>query len=112
MIISIVGLSVGILLGMICPLDIPVAYSRLFSVVLIAALDSVFGGIRADMDGKFDNTIFLSGFVVNALLAAVLVYLGDQLGMDLYMVALIAFGLRVFQNLAIIRRYMLDKKTN
>ena len=64
------------------------------------------------MDGKFDNTIFLSGFVVNALLAAVLVYLGDQLGMDLYMVALIAFGLRVFQNLAIIRRYMLDKKTN
>ncbi|MBQ5758725.1 MAG: small basic family protein [Schwartzia sp.] len=112
MIISIVGLSVGILLGMICPLDIPVAYSRLFSVALIAALDSVFGGIRADMDGKFDNTIFLSGFVVNALLAAVLVYLGDQLGMDLYMVALIAFGLRVFQNLAIIRRYMLDKKTN
>ena len=112
MIISIVGLSVGILLGMICPLDIPVAYSRLFSVSLIAALDSVFGGIRADMDGKFDNTIFLSGFVVNALLAAVLVYLGDQLGMDLYMVALIAFGLRVFQNLAIIRRYMLDKKTN
>lgn len=110
MIISIVGLSVGILLGMICPLDIPVAYSRLFSVALIAALDSVFGGIRADMDGKFDNTIFLSGFVVNALLAAVLVYLGDQLGMDLYMVALIAFGLRVFQNLAIIRRYMLDKK--
>ncbi|MDO4203760.1 MAG: small basic family protein [Selenomonadaceae bacterium] len=112
MIISIVGLSVGILLGMICPLDIPVAYSRLFSVALIAALDSVFGGIRADMDGKFDNTIFLSGFVVNALLAAVLVYLGDQLGMDLYMVALIAFGLRVFQNLAIIRRYMLDKKSN
>ena len=112
MIISIVGLSVGILLGMICPLDIPVAYSRLFSVALIAALDSVFGGIRADMDGKFDNTIFLSGFVVNALRAAVLVYLGDQLGMDLYMVALIAFGLRVFQNLAIIRRYMLDKKTN
>ena len=112
MIISIVGLSVGILLGMICPLDIPVAYSRLFSVALIAALDSVFGGIRADMDGKFDNTIFLSGFVVNALLAAVLVYLGDQLGMDLYMVALIAFGLRVFQNLAIIRRYMLDKNTN
>lgn len=112
MIISIVGLSVGILLGMICPLDIPVAYSRLFSVALIAAFDSVFGGIRADMDGKFDNTIFLSGFVVNALLAAVLVYLGDQLGMDLYMVALIAFGLRVFQNLAIIRRYMLDKKTN
>ena len=112
MIISIVGLSVGILLGMICPLDIPVAYSRLFSVALIAALDSVFGGIRADMDGKFDNTIFRSGFVVNALLVAVLVYLGDQLGMDLYMVALIAFGLRVFQNLAIIRRYMLDKKTN
>ncbi len=112
MIISIVGFSVGILLGMICPLDIPVAYSKLFSVALIAALDSVFGGIRADMDGKFDNTIFLSGFVVNALLAAVLVYLGDKLGMDLYMVALIAFGLRVFQNLAIIRRYMLDRKSN
>lgn len=112
MIIVIAGLSLGILLGMLCPLDIPVAYSRLFSVALIATLDSVFGGIRADMDGKFDNTIFLSGFFVNAVLAAILVYLGDKLGIDLYMVALIAFGLRIFQNLAIIRRYMLDRKSN
>lgn len=112
MIIVIAGLSLGILLGMLCPLDIPVAYSRLFAVALTATLDSVFGGIRADMDGKFDNTIFLSGFFVNAVLAAALVYLGDKLGIDLYMVSLIAFGLRIFQNLAIIRRYMLDKKNN
>lgn len=109
MILAIVGLCLGILLGSICPLSIPVAYAKLFSVALLASIDSVFGGYRAVLEEKFDNTIFISGFFINALLAAFLVYVGDHLGIDLYYVALLAFGLRIFQNLAIIRRYFFKK---
>ncbi len=109
MILAIVGLFLGILLGSICPLSIPVAYAKLFSVALLASIDSVFGGYRAVLEEKFDNTIFISGFFINALLAAFLVYVGDHLGIDLYYVALLAFGLRIFQNLAIIRRYFFKK---
>ncbi|MBQ9376806.1 MAG: small basic family protein [Schwartzia sp.] len=110
MILAILGLAVGLVLGSFCPLSIPVTYSKLFSVALLAALDSVFGGFLAAMDDRFDNTVFMTGFFVNALLSAFLVYVGEHLGIDLYYVALLAFGLRIFQNLAIIRRYYLRKR--
>jgi len=61
------------------------------------------------MEDGFDNTIFITGFVTNALLAAGLAYLGDRLGVELYLAAVIVFGVRLFQNLAIIRRYLLKK---
>lgn len=57
------------------------------------------------MENVFDTTVFVSGFVTNALLAAGLAYLGDRLGVELYLAAVVAFGVRLFQNLAIIRRY-------
>jgi len=109
MILAVIGLALGIVLGVLCPLSIPLAYAKLFSVALLASLDSVFGGLRAAAEEKFDNTVFISGFFTNALLAALLVYVGDRLGIDLYYVALLAFGVRIFQNLAIIRRYFLKK---
>ncbi len=109
MILPVAGLIIGILIGTFCPISIPQEYAKLFSVALLASLDSVFGGLRAAAEEKFDNTVFISGFFTNALLAAVLVYIGDRLGIDLYYVALLAFGLRIFQNLAIIRRYFLTK---
>ena len=109
MILALIGLALGIVFGVLCPLSIPLAYAKLFSVALLASLDSVFGGLRAAAEEKFDNTVFISGFFTNALLAALLVYVGDRLGIDLYYVALLAFGVRIFQNLAIIRRYFLKK---
>ena len=109
MILPVLGLIFGIILGTLFPVGISQAYAILFSVALLASLDSVFGGLRAAAEEKFDNTVFISGFFTNALLAAVLVYTGDRLGIDLYYVALLAFGLRIFQNLAIIRRYFLKK---
>lgn len=109
MILAFAGLILGVALGFVCPMFIPAAYSKLFSAALLAALDSVFGGFRAVVDEKFDSTIFISGFFVNAMLAAMLVFLGDYLGMDMYYVALFVFGMRIFQNLAIIRRYLLKK---
>lgn len=109
MILPILGLALGIIIGSLSSLSIPQDYVKFFSVALLASLDSVFGGLRAAAEEKFDNTVFTTGFFTNALLAAVLVYIGDRLGIDLYYVASLAFGLRIFQNLAIIRRYFLQK---
>lgn len=109
MTLPIIGLIIGVLIGTVCPISIPAEYAKFMSVALLASLDSVFGGLRAGIEEKFDNTVFITGFFTNALLAAGLVYIGERLGIDLYYVALLAFGLRVFQNLAIIRRYFLKK---
>ena len=109
MILALLGLGVGLLLGSLCPLTIAGHAVESSADHLLAALDSVFGGFRSVLDDRFDDTIFMSGFFVNGLLAAFLVYAGDRLGIDLYYVALLAFGLRIFQNLAIIRRYYLRK---
>ncbi len=109
MALPLTGLLIGLMIGTIFPFSIPAEYAKFMSVALLAALDSVFGGLRAVIEDKFDNTVFTTGFFTNALLAAGLVYIGERLGIDLYYVALLAFGLRVFQNLAIIRRYFLKK---
>lgn len=109
MILPLLGLLAGILLGTFFPVVIPLAYSKLFSVALLASLDSVFGGLRAGVSGRFNNAVFITGFFSNALLAAFLVFVGDRLGIDLYYVALLAFGFRIFKNLASLRRHLLRK---
>ena len=68
---------------------------------------SVLGAVRAELDGVYDNRIFISGFLVNAIIAVLLTFIGDRLGLDLYLVALITFGLRIFDNVALIRRHFL-----
>lgn len=108
--LPILGLIIGIVAGMFfIPVNIPVQYSNYVAVAILAALDSVFGAIAATLQGKFDMKIFLSGFFGNALLAALLAYVGDQLGIQLYLAAVFAFGNRLFLNFAIIRRMILNK---
>lgn len=107
--LAIIGLAAGVFIGLNIPMVLPQAYAKYLSVAALAALDSVFGGIRAAMEDHFDNKIFLTGFFSNALLAAGLAYFGERLGIDLYLAAIVAFGVRLFQNLAIIRRHLLKK---
>lgn len=102
-------LMIGIFIGMQMPVFLSLVYSKYMSIAVIAALDAVFGGIRAYMEDNFDTTIFISGFIVNTLLAAGLAYMGDRLGVQLYFAAVVVFGVRIFQNLGIIRRYLLKK---
>lgn len=109
MVLPIVGIIVGLLIGTYLPAIVPIEYAKYLSVALLASLDSVLGGLRAGLEGNFDNVVFISGFFTNALLAAGLTYLGERIGIDLYYVALLAFGLRVFQNLAVIRHHFLKR---
>ena len=105
--IVIVSVLLGLVIGYSSPLVIPVAYSKIFSVALVAALDAAFGGLRAVVSERFDKRVFVTGFFSNTLLAAALVFIGDRLGIDLYYVALLAFGFRMFKSLAMLRRYLL-----
>jgi small basic protein len=110
--LPILGMIIGILIGVFfIPVNIPQQYSIYMAVAILAALDSVFGGIASTMQGKFDIKVFVSGFFGNALLAAGLAYIGDQLGLQLYLAAIFAFGNRIFLNFAVIRRYMLNKSS-
>ena len=93
--------------GLTLAIPIPGIFAKYLSVAVLAALDSVFGGLKSIIEDKFDGAVLLTGFFTNALLAALLAYMGDRLGVDLYMAAVFVFGVRIFQNLAIIRREML-----
>lgn len=101
------GLLVGVLLGLVLNVNVGFEAARYSAVAILAALDSVLGAVRAELEGTYNNRIFISGFVVNAIVAVLLTFVGDRLGLDLYLVALITFGLRIFQNVALIRRHFL-----
>jgi small basic protein len=105
--LAILGLLIGVMLGLAFSVTVPAEYSRYTAMAILAALDSVFGAIRAELEGQFDNRIFLSGFFANIILASALTLLGDRLGVELYIAAIVAFGVRAFNNLAIIRRQLI-----
>ena len=105
MLLPLAGLLVGVLLGLVLNVQVGFDLSRYSAVAILAALDSVLGAVRAELDGVYNNRIFISGFISNAIVAVILTFIGDRLGLDLYLVALITFGLRIFNNVALIRRH-------
>ena len=98
------SLAVGAIIGSILTVNASLCIAKYLSIAILAALDSVLGGARALLEDIFDSLIMLSGFFVNALLAMLLAFLGDQIGIDMFMAASICFALRIFSNLAFIRR--------
>lgn len=107
--LPLIGLLVGIFAGILLSLSIPSDYARYTAIAILAALDSILGAVRSELEGVYDNEIFITGLVSNMLLAGLLTFLGDRLGVDLYLAAIVAFGVRLFNNLAIIRRYLLSR---
>lgn len=107
--IILIGLLIGIIVGVFWDITIPIRFSPYISVAIFACLDSVFGAVKASMDKKFRADVFISGFFGNAILAAGLTYLGDKLGMPIYLAAIIVFGERMFNNFSSARRSLLEK---
>lgn len=103
------GLLIGLLLGFFTDFKIPAEYSNYLSIAILAALDSLVGGMRAHLQNVYEEKVFVSGFFFNIILAASLSFLGVHLGVDLYLAAVFAFGVRLFQNIAVIRRILLVK---
>lgn len=106
--IAVIGLLIGVVLGFVLDVNIPDKFSPYMSVAILACLDSVFGAVRANLSKNFQADIFISGFFGNAVLAAALAYLGDKLGIPIYMAAVIVFGGRIFNNFAIVRRLIIE----
>lgn len=105
------GCMIGALIGSFAPI-ISYTYSEYLAIAIVAALDTIFGGIVASIKKNFNMGVFLSGFLGNALLSILLTYLGSRLNVDIYLAAIFVFVGRIFYNLGVIRRYYLEKCTN
>lgn len=109
MIIAIVCLLAGGLLGFFINIELDAVSSAYTALGILAAIDTIMGGIVSILNKTFDLKIFITGFFGNALLAVGILYLGTILGMDLYTGIVVMFIIRIFQNFAFIRRFLLNK---
>jgi small basic protein len=106
--IAVLGLVVGVVLGLVLQPDVPGALEPYLPIAVVAALDAVFGGLRAYLDGIFDDKVFVISFASNVVIAAGIVFLGDQLGVggQLSTGVIVVLGIRIFANVAAIRRHL------
>lgn len=106
--LPLLGLVIGFQIYWL-PIPLPTGLASYLSLATLAGVDSICGGIRAGVEGKFHDDIFFSGFVFNAVLAGSLAYLSDWIGLDLFLAAVVVLGGRIFLNLSLIRRYWLTQ---
>ena len=103
-----IGLVVGIIAGLVLHPTVPLWAQPYLPIAVVAALDAVFGGVRAILDGIFDDKVFVVSFLSNVVVAAFIVFLGDQLGVgtQLSTGVVVVLGVRIFSNVASIRRHL------
>ena len=106
--IAAAALVIGLLMGVILRPTVPIGLQPYLPIMIVAALDAVFGGLRASLDGIFDDKVFVVSFVSNVIVAAIIVFLGDQLGVggQLSTGVVVVLGIRIFGNVAAIRRHV------
>jgi small basic protein len=107
-VIAFVGLALGVVLGIVVHPTVPLWLEPYLPLAVVAALDAVFGGIRATLDQIFDEKVFVVSFLSNTLVAALIVFFGDQLGVggQLSTAIVVVLGIRIFSNVAAIRRHV------
>lgn len=106
--IAIIGLLVGVVLGLVLQPDVPIGMEPYLPIAVVAALDAVFGALRAFLDGIFDDKVFVVSFISNVFIAALIVFMGDKLGVgaQLSTGVIVVLGIRIFANVAAIRRHI------
>lgn len=104
--IALLGLVIGVALGFMLQPDVPLWLEPYLPIAIVAALDAMVGGVRARLEGIFDEKVFVVSFVGNTVIAALIVFLGDQLGVgsQLSTGVVVVLGIRIFSNVAGIRR--------
>jgi small basic protein len=103
-----IALVAGIVLGLWLNPTVPSWAEPYLPIAVVAALDAVFGGLRARLDGIFDAKVFVVSFISNVTVAALIVFLGDKLGVgsQLSTAVVVVLGIRIFGNAAAIRRHL------
>lgn len=106
--VAVAGLIVGVVLGLILQPQVPVSLQPYLPIAVVAALDALFGAVRARLEDVFDERVFVTSFLFNVVIAALLVFLGDQLGVgsQLSTAVVVVLGIRIFSNAASIRRHI------
>ncbi len=106
--VALFGLVVGVVAGLVLEPTVPGWMQPYLPIAVVAALDAVFGGLRAVLDGIFDDRVFTVSFLSNIVVAALMVYLGDQLGVGAQLATgvVVVLGIRIFSNAAAIRRHL------
>jgi len=124
-----IGVIIGIIVGVVSKFSIPPEFARYTAVAVLAMVDSIFGAWRAELvtrhqyktdytfkgpgskqkRDKYDPVIFISGLVFNTALATAFTYLGDRLGLDIYLAVIVVFTWRIFMNLGVVRRVYLAR---
>lgn len=106
--IALIGLVIGVVAGLVLEPSVPVVLQPYLPIAVVAALDALFGAVRALLDGLFDERVFLVSFLSNIIVAALIVFIGDQLGVgsQLSTAVVVVLGIRIFSNVASIRRQL------
>lgn len=107
MVFAVIGIILGIAVGVFLPWVVTPSSTVYVAAAILAALDSVFGGMNAFFKRSFNMAIFVSGLVCNALLAVVIIFLGEKIGIDLYIAVIVIFGTRIFNNFASVRHHII-----
>lgn len=110
MLVALIGLVIGIAVGIFSGIVFPPGFSLYVAMGILACMDSLLGGIYANMRNDFRWKVFATGFVSNAVLAIVLIWLGNQLSIDLSIAAIVVYGSRMFNNCSNIRHLLLNQK--
>lgn len=107
--IAVIGLIIGVVLGLVLQPSVPAEVQPYLPIAVVAALDALFGAVRARLANTFDDRVFITSFLFNVLVAALLVFLGDQIGVgaQLSTAVVVVLGIRIFANAAAIRRSLL-----
>ena len=105
---ALLALAAGVAIGLFVHPTVPDWLGPYLPIAVVAALDAVFGGLRAKLDDIFDAKVFVISFVANVIVAALIVFLGDQLGVggQLSTGVIVVLGIRIFANVAAIRRHL------
>ena len=111
MLVLILALALGITLGLLTDIGVPPDMLTYVGVAVLAALDSCIGGVRASLEETFTDKAFVFGFLTNTLMAGFIVFVGDRIGVsELYLAAVVAFGVRVFDNLGVVRALLFKRR--
>ncbi|MCI1748525.1 MAG: small basic family protein [Acidipropionibacterium sp.] len=107
--IAVIGLIIGVVLGLVLNPSMPVALQPYLPIMIMAALDALFGAARAYLGHTFSDKVFVVSFLSNVAIAGLMVWMGDQIGVgaQLSTAVVVVLGIRIFTNMAAIRRALL-----
>lgn len=105
----VIGLLVGLAIGWYVEPTVPSVLQPYIPIAVVAAFDALFGATRSFLAGTFSDKVFAVSFVSNVLIAAAIVWVGDQIGVgsQLSTAVVVVLGIRIFTNAAAIRRELI-----